>query len=337
MRLKRRRLLWRAFRARHALTPVKDQTGDLAADDIIAVSVMRNEMTRLPFFLAHYRALGVAQFLIVDNGSDDGSLAYLRAQPDVSLWQTDAGYHAARFGLDWLTWLQFKHAHNRWCLMVDADEVLVYAAQDQVPLKGLTQWLDSQGRRAFGAMMLDLYPKGPVNGQSYTPGDDPRDILQWFDVGPYRAQRQWPLGNLWVQGGVRERVFFAEDPHRSPTLNKLPLVKWHRKFAYVNSCHSILPPKLNYQYAGPGSAGPSGVLLHTKFLPEIAAKSETEKQRKQHFNRPEDFDGYYDQIMTAPDLWHTGSVAYEGPEQLVQFGLMSPPMWTEALLPFQLG
>jgi glycosyl transferase family 2 len=327
LRWKRKRLLWRSFRSRHQLANLADHTGAIRDNDVLAVVVLRNEAERLPFFLSHYRRLGVGHFLIVDNGSDDGSVDLLRDQPDVSLWQTNAGYKASRFGLDWMTWLQMKYAHGHWCLMVDVDEILIYAHSDNRDLTALTQWLDSTGSSAFGALMLDLYAKGPAGAQEYQPGQDPSEVLPWFDPGPYRATRQSPLGNLWVQGGVRERVFFADQRRRSPTLNKLPLIKWKRSYAYVNSCHSILPRAINGAYSGPGGQAASGVLLHGKFLPDVVARARTEKQRAQHFHTPRDFDGYYDQVIASPDLWCAQSAKLQGWQQLEELGLMSSGGW----------
>lgn len=327
MRWKRRRLLWRSLRSRHQLTPILDQTDKIAAGDILAVLVLHNEAQRLPFFLSHYRRLGVSHFLVIDNASTDGSALLLSAQPDVSLWHTSRGYHAARFGLDWMTWLQMRYAHDHWCLMVDADEILIYGDHQRTDLPQLTGWLDTQGRNAFGALMLDLYPKGPLSAHSYAPGQDPTEVLQWFDAGPYRAARQMPMGNLWVQGGARERVFFGDTPRRSPTLCKLPLVKWNRRYAYANSSHSVLPPDLNNAYGGPGGDQPSGVLLHSKFLPLIVSRSAIEKKRQQHFHTPQDFAGYYDKITADPDLWHSGSVRFEGEAQLQALGLMHSGDW----------
>ena len=57
--------------------------------------------------MSHYRRLGVDHFLVIDNGSDDGSFEQLADQPDVSLWRTEARYRAARFGVDWLTSYNF--------------------------------------------------------------------------------------------------------------------------------------------------------------------------------------------------------------------------------------
>ncbi len=327
LRLKRKRLLWQSFRSRHQLTVLADRTDRIGSGAILAFSTMRNEITRLPWFFQHYRGLGVGHFLIVDNGSDDGTTEYLRDQPDVSLWQTDASYRASRFGLDWLTWLQIRHGHGHWTLMVDADELLIYDRHQDHPLPDLTRLLDARGQQAFGALMLDLYPKGPLGAQDYGPETDPTNLLCWFDPGPYRVQRQQPLGNLWVQGGVRERVFFADTPDRSPTLNKIPLVRWSRSYAFVNSCHSALPRHLNFAYDGPGGAQPSGALLHTKFLPEIVDKSRVEKARKQHFHDPERFRSYYDGIIGGPDLWTPKSRRYEGEDDLVQSGLMRAIDW----------
>jgi hypothetical protein len=273
LRWRRRCLLWRSFRSRNQLVTVADRTRGIAPGDVLAVTTLRNEAERLPWFLKHHRRLGVDQFLIVDNGSADGSVEWLADQPDVSLWRTGHSYRAARFGLDWMTWLMMRHAHGHWTLMLDADELLIYAHHGARSLQELTRWLESLGQLVFGALILDLYPRGPLGRQYHAPGQDPTEVLPWFDPGPYRAVRQAPLGNLWVQGGVRERMFFADDPRRSPTLNKIPLVRWSRRHAYVNSWHAILPRSLNFAYDGPEGVAPSGALLHTKFLPHVTQRA----------------------------------------------------------------
>lgn len=324
LRLRRRRqgLLWRAFRSRRALRLVQDRTDQIASKDILLVAVIRNEENRLPYFLEFYRKLGVDHFLIVDNGSDDGSLALLKGQANVSIWETTASYRKSRFGIDWANWLLIKYGHGHWCLTVDADELFVFPKALGSSLAELTKTLDGNQRAGFGALMLDMIPKEALDAATHAPGQDPFETLSFFDPGPYRAERQSPLRNLWVQGGLRERRFFADRPQRSPTLNKLPLMKWNRRWAYVISTHSVLPPTLNMLYDGPGGETPSGALLHTKFLPEIVSKSEQEKQRGEHFNRPELFDAYYDQVSAAPVLWDDSCAKYQGPDQLQDLDLI---------------
>ncbi len=322
LRWRRRRFLLRAFRKRHELSPQIDRTGSIAAADILLFATMRNELMRLPHFLDHYRRMGVSHFLIVDNDSDDGTSDYLASQPDVSLWQTSAGYKASRFGMDWLTWLLRCHGHGHWTLTVDADELLIYPGYPERPLRDLTQELDALGLPILGAVMLDLYPKGPVEDVRYEAGQDPLAVLGWFDAGGYWSQVQPKLSNLWLQGGPRARVFFQEAPKRAPTLNKIPLVKWHRSYVYVNSTHTALPVLLNRTYEAEPETRPSGALLHTKFLPGTAERAATEQARGEHFSNSALYDDYYMALTRNPDFWCEASVRYEGWQQLVALGLM---------------
>lgn len=327
LRWKRRRLLARAVAKRRELVAVVDRTRAIAPDDILCFAVVRNEAVRLPWFLEHHRRLGVAQFLIVDNGSDDGTDALLAGQSDVSLWRTEAGYKASRFGVDWVTWLLARYGHGHWCLTLDADEALIYPYWETRDLRALTGWLEGQGREMFGAMMLDMYPKGPVGQVPYAPGEDPFARLEWFDAGNYGMRVQQPMGNLWLQGGPRARVFFADDPRRAPTLNKVPLVRWNRRYAYVNSTHSLLPPRLNRIYETDGGEAPSGVLLHSKFLNVAVARAGVEKARGQHFGNGAAFGDYWDALAADPDLWCAASTRYAGWRGLEALGLMSRGGW----------
>lgn len=327
LRWKRRRLLFRIWRKRRQISPTADRTGQIGDNDILLFATVRNEIVRLPQFLEHYRKLGVGHFLIVDNTSDDGTAEYLAAQPDVSVWMTSHSYRLARFGMDWLGWLHWTYGHDHWCLTVDADELLVYPQSDSRDLRALTGWLDDRGLPSFGAMMLDMYPKGPIGGQSYQPGDDPLATLNWFDAGNYRHQRHPVYGNEWIQGGVRERVFFADDPRRSPTLNKTPLIRWHWRYAYVSSTHQVLPRHLHDVFDFENDTRVTGVLLHTKFLPIIGDKSAEELVRGQHFENSGLYQDYHRRLTESPDLWSATSQRYEGPEQLVALGLMSRGKW----------
>lgn len=325
MRWKRRRLLLRSLRRRAEVTHLSG--GDIPQSGVLAFSTVRNEMVRVQHWLSHYRALGVTHFLIVDNASDDGTAAFLTKQPDVSLWTTSNSYKASRFGVDWLTYLQMKHGAGRWCLTVDADELLIYPDSGTRNLGDLTQHLDTEGREAFGALMLDMYPKGPIGQTRYVAGDDPIQSVSWFDANNYRAKMHPVFGNLWIQGGVRDRAFFGTQPDRSPTLNKTPLVKWRRGFAYVTSTHQILPRRLNDVFDLGEAARVSGVLLHTKFLPNVAEKSTEELTRAQHFENSDLYEPYYKTLIEDPDLWNESSIKYNGTAQLEALGLMTRGTW----------
>jgi hypothetical protein len=326
-RSRRQKLLLRAWRKHGQLSPVADRTATIAPDDILCFLCIRNEAQRLPFFLAHHRALGVRHFLVVDNASTDGSSTLLADQPDVSLWQTGASYKASRFGMDWLTWLLLRHGSGHWSLTLDADELLIYPYWHTRPLPALTNWLEMQGRDSFGALTVDMYPEGPVSQGQVPPDRDPLTHLAWFDAGNYQMQVQPRMRNLWVQGGARTRAFFANNPRRAPTLNKTPLVRWHWRYAYVNSTHALLPPRLNQVYTTDGGELTSGVLLHTKFLPGIETRSAEEKSRGEHFGNASQYVAYYDRLSADPNLHTMASTRYTGWRQMEALGLMSRGGW----------
>lgn len=326
LRWKRRRLLWRALRARHQLAKVADRTAQILESPILGFATVRNEIARLPFYLEHYRRAGVSHFFFVDNASTDGTARFLAAEPDVSLWHTEASYRESRFGVDWLTWLQIRYGHGAWCLTADADEILTYPHAGSRSLKDLTGWLDLHGVASFGAMMLDMYPKGPLGGQPSMPGGDPFETLNWFDADGYTWERLDRFGQVSIRGGPRKRLFFQNNPDHAPHLHKVPLVRWNRRFAYVSSTHTVLPRYLNAVFDSRLNL-PSGVLLHSKFLDEIVRKSAEEKLRRQHFTHTERYDAYYDAILAAPDLWCESSRRYEGWQQLERLGLMTRGSW----------
>ena len=327
LRWLRKRWRIRAFRKRRELRSVVNRMETVKPSDIIVSCTLRNEKVRLPFFLKYYRDLGVDHFVFVDNDSDDGTRQFLREQPDVSLWRSNASYKRSRFGVDWLNWLMRRYGHGHWCLTVDPDEFLVYPFCDTRSLRALTDWLDASSIKSFGAMLLDMYPKGPIDAVPYRSGQDPFELANWFDAGNYMIEKNKVFGNLWIQGGPRARMFFPDNPERAPALNKIPLVKWNRAYTYVSSTHSLLPRGLNLVYDEWGGEKASGCLLHAKFLDTFTAKAAEELERKQHYAASHEYKAYHATLQDNPDLWCKWSEKYINWRQLEILGLMSKGNW----------
>lgn len=327
LRIERRRWQLRAFRKGRDLSVVADRSGMVGPNAVLLFATIRNEKPRLPFFLKYYRDMGVAHFFIVDNGSTDGSAEMLAGEPDVSLWRTETSYKHSRFGTDWLNWLKFRFGHGHWTLTVDPDEFLVFPFCDTRPIPALCDWLDQSGLRALGTLLVDMYPKGPPDKIAYTPGQNPFEIASWFDAGNYAVSRNKKYGNLWIQGGPRARVYFADEPEQAPSLNKIPLVKWDRRYVHVSSTHMLLPRGLNLVYDEAGGEKASGCLLHAKFLDSFPQKAAEEIARRQHFARGREYDAYHLKGQGPQGLWCEWSERYIDWRQLELLGLMSKGNW----------
>ena len=87
-----------------------------------------------------------------------------------------------------------------------------------------------------------------------------------------RTTQRWTLWRLPDRWALPR----ADWPERAPALNKIPLVKWHRDYAYVSSTHMLLPRGLNLVYDEWGGEKASGVLLHAKFIDTFSAKAKEE-------------------------------------------------------------
>lgn len=129
---RRRRL--RAADRSHELVPMTRVAG---MADVIVLTQVRNEMPNLPSFLDHHRQLGVRRFVIVDNGSEDGTSDYLVTMPDVELLVTRASYRRAGAGVEWLDPIARRPEHaDTLCLRLDADERFVYPHCDRATVSG---------------------------------------------------------------------------------------------------------------------------------------------------------------------------------------------------------
>jgi tetratricopeptide (TPR) repeat protein len=215
--------------------------------EIVVFSVMRNEGTRLDWFLDYYRRLGVDKFVIADNGSNDQSVELLQDKPDVILYRTKDSYAASGFGMRWINELIEQHGANNWCLHVDADEAFVFPNCQSIGLRGLTEDLDRQGHECMLAPLIDLYPsRVPYDSTA----SDIRDIqssylffdnqFEAFDIPicPYKE----------IYGGVRRRLM-----HGYQLLNKVPLINGAAGIRFLLSSHQTTPAQL---------ADMRGALLH---------------------------------------------------------------------------
>lgn len=335
----------------HVLTRLDTRPIPAAADEVRLFGFVYNEEARLPYFFDYYRQLGVARFFIIDNNSSDGSREYLLAQPDCHVFHTANSFSDANYGVDWTKALLDLYGAGQWCLLVDADELLVYPECEQTKLPDFCKKLAAGGSEALLTFMLDMYSDGPMQQAICTPGKPFTDICPFFDKDYTWVDRiglrnkPFPLQE--ALGGPRQRQFYPPQGERSiwqrywihflmrgtyllrkklklpipasrakaPALFKVPLIRWQKQYAYTASTHELNPVQL---------AATTGALLHFKFFADFHARAEKAVQMKNHADGSAEYLQYLQALNKNPQatFMYLGSQRYRDSTQLVELGLI---------------
>jgi len=314
-----------AIKHSRELKLLQNNLSNIRPDDIILLSVMKNETCRLKYFLEYYRGLGVDHFIFVDNDSTDGLAEFVSGQSDISVYRTSASYRNSNFGVHWCNHLLSKHGVGHWCITCDPDEFLVFPKIDSRNLHELTAYLDANYLCSFYTLMIDMYGKTGVKDTNYLPGQDPLEVCPYLDRIGYNKDYWREYSASASIGGVRRRVFFKSCADMSPSLNKVPLVKWKRHFVYVSSTHVARPNYINdvcrVNYV-------TGALLHFKFISQLQEKVEEERHAKQHWDDSFEYRRYDEILQSKTNLYDEQvSKEYESWHTLVELGLINMGEW----------
>lgn len=277
---------WVQFGLRRAIVPLRirhlggPRNPAAGTDEPIVFCLLRNGMPWLASFLAHHRALGFRHFVMLDNGSDDGTLAAMMQEDGVTVLATAAPYHAYENTLK--RYLVDSYGRDRWCLFVDIDEQFDYPLRRQVPLARLTAYLDRTGADAMITQMLDMFASRPLHTLDIAGQSDLFAIFPSYDLASIRAEPYpfapaAPIPMHW--GGIRKTVFGTE--------NGLTKVSFFRN-------RRGLGPFVHWHHVARGTiADVAGVLYHFPFEAGFARKVEEAAQSGRYgYHTTEEYRAY---------------------------------------------
>ena len=188
-------------------------------DEIRLFMVARNESLRLPFTLEYYFSRGVDRIFVIDNDSSDDTASIVSSEKNAHLFHTKDQYRRQAY---WIDFLLRRYGVGHWCLVVDADEVLIYPFCESISLRQLCSFLDKEHFQTLDCVLLDMYPDTALDGILYTRGTDPLLVAPWFDSGSYVSGMGGPRyiddqqiiydGPERLFGGMRKRIFGSRQP-----------------------------------------------------------------------------------------------------------------------------
>ena len=223
-------------------------------------SVVKNEIFLLPAFLDHHRSLGIEQFLILVDHSDDGTLEYLLKQDDVIVLESSVKFGDeinvspfSPFGIKKIdraaAWLKevitqefFKGTH---ALYLDADEFL-FLPPNTPSVKDLIDLMKKFRAQSVSASVVEFFPEkvddlfAPGTPQSLT------DLLTrypYFEPVPLLRLRHFRFPekiNIAKSGELFRK--YLNTPDEGMTTIKTPLVRHSASCFRRGSHRASLPP-----------------------------------------------------------------------------------------------
>ena len=282
-------------------------------------SIMRNERFFLEAFFSHYRSLGIEQFLILDDGSTDGSIEFLRTQPDCVLLSStirygtlldvampDGSVKRERGGVMFKRVIGETFCAGDYAVYADADEFLVLPPQ-VADTGELFARLRAASIDAVAASLVEFYPEraGDLSGRAAPRSfRDLVDLYPCFDAVPLVKFRPG-IPPKRINGSASKRLFggfgirsprppsrfvprwlnerLPGRPGKSATL-KTPIVRWRPGVWFSSTHRSNVRPSTDVLLA----------MAHFKFNHELARKTEEAIRLRSYADNSVKYEQYAD-------------------------------------------
>ncbi|WP_291652702.1 glycosyltransferase family 2 protein [Clostridium sp.] len=266
--------------------------------DILLICVVKNDLYRMKVFMEHYRKIGISNFIIIDNLSDDGTFEFLNEQKDVNLYSCKTPYSTLNRE-SWINRIIAHYGFNHWYLCVDSDELFVYSNMENVPIDN---FIENERSKRIRSIMIDMYSENGIWENSDLNSIDIKKKYCYFDTNSYkeRANLKFEL----IVGGPRTRVFSKTENDFSGIMVKHPLFFFERGDIQGHS-HYQFPFKYNFGLKN------NSALLHYKFLPSDLHKYKQRVELKNYANGSSEYNIYIQSYNEDPSL----SFMYGGSEK----------------------
>lgn len=252
----------------------------------ILFCVIKNDMEKLPYFMEHYRRLGVEVFIFMDNDSTDGTREYLCGQYDTIVYNSKQEYSSAR-RVAWLNRLIAMYGNNKWCLIVDSDEFVNYIGSEENNLTEVIKIAKQRNFNRIQGFMLDMYSKDGLFKKNEQ--DSFLSTNRFFDRSSYELKGSDK--GLLIHGGPRKRIF-----KNNMLLSKYPLFYFGKNDVIANS-HYMVP------VASIKSCLVGVVLCHYKFIDDADITKIKEAVKNENYaSNSEDYKKYLAAIQKEESL-----------------------------------
>lgn len=253
--------------------------------EVILLCVVKNDIQKIKNLIKHHRKIGVRHFAILDNGSNDGTIEWLKEQKDVDLFYVQDKYTTNRREA-WINRLVAYYGLNRWYLILDSDELFAFYNMETKNIESLIDYCEKNSIDRMRTVMIDMYANDSF--YSTNSNDEYLEKCKYFDLNSYKYENRDVIDL--VTGGPRSRIF-----KQKPWLTKYPLCYFVEGDIQGKS-HFLFPYNKNK------NTKCFTALLHYKFLPRDIKKYRKIAKEGNYFNGSIQYKQYVDYIDNSHGL-----------------------------------
>ena len=209
-------------------------------DEPVLLCNVRDDLEKIKNVIEHHRNMGVKYFAILDNGSTDGTFEYLMSQ-EIDVFSVKEQYTSV-VRAAWMMKIASYYGFNRWYVVLDSDELLVYPSGKTQNINEIIGDLKKQGIDRGLGMMVDMYAE--ESDLKKTVGS--ADLIKkyrFFDKNTYEISDG--IFTKEIFGGPRTRMFGIADGTNRELLTKFPVFYWKRGEIY--RYHYLFPFVENFK------------------------------------------------------------------------------------------
>ena len=193
-----------------------------APDELVVVCIVRNGRPYIKAFIDHHLSLGVKHIVFLDNGSDDGTVAFARDHEHVTVIQSKLPYKKYEGAM--IQYLISRFGKGRWSLYLDIDELFDYPFSDVVSLNSFLRYLNERSYTAVVTQVLDMFADRALSSRAHQKDEPLKDLYTLYDVSNIKRNDYKRGSNVVAnddikryRDGIRTTLFdvpFALTNHR---------------------------------------------------------------------------------------------------------------------------
>lgn len=306
-----------SYRTRRQMVAHRDRSDELECirllpsppPPVVVFCQLRNEKPLLAAFLRHYRSIGVQRFVMIDNGSSDGTFELLLEQPEVEIYRTYSSFRRAGAGNAWITPLIARPDYvNTLCLRVDIDEHFVYPHFETRSVADLWRFMNDEGADVIAGYMVDMLPE-KLSDLNETDKSVDR-IARYFETPPYSAPSVICPYFTYI-GGPRSRILGMDAVLLT-------------KCSGLRGGGAVEPLRISTHGTSPARVSSIRMaLLHYKFRPDFFERAKRVAEEHQYGNSSQEFVRYQalENVLDGTLLSET-SREYTGSASLIDSGVV---------------